>query len=128
VWPRYDLAPTSRLVHEADRRGQIVAYLGNYEGQFNFAARLVHPVRELVAGQALQNFAHQHADALVITHPERLNANDLRYALLVQPFRSGWIVVWHAQALADLHAGRSPDEPRQPTIIYTGAPARRAQQ
>ncbi|MBN8712530.1 MAG: glycosyltransferase family 39 protein [Xanthomonadales bacterium] len=128
VWPRYDLAPTSHMVHEADRHGLVVAYLGNYEGQFNFAARLVHPVRELVAGQALQDFAHQHADALVITHPDRLNANDLRYARLVQPFRSGWIVVWEAQALADLHAGRAPDEPRQPTIIYTGAPASRAQQ
>ena len=46
------------------------------------------------------------------------DANDLRYALLVQPFRSSWLVVWPATSLADLRAGLTPPEPARPTRIY----------
>ncbi|MEO8748286.1 MAG: glycosyltransferase family 39 protein [Rhodanobacter sp.] len=127
MWARYDLTPTVRLVRQADQRDQVVAYLGNYEGQFDFAARLEHPVLELTEGRALQDFARNHPASLIVTHPASLNANDLRYAVLVQPFRSSWIVVWTARALADLHAGHAPPEPLQPTVLYTGAPGGRAQ-
>jgi len=115
-------------VQLADRGGRVVAYLGNYEGQFNFAARLERPVVELTEGQALQDFARRHPDGLIVSHPDRLDADDLRYALLAQPFRSGWVVVWPARSLADLRAGHVPPEPPQPTVIYTGAPGARGQQ
>jgi hypothetical protein len=66
----------------------------------------------------LVDFAHAHPNGLIVTHPGQLDANDLRYALLVQPFRSSWVVIWPATSLADLRSGRTPPEPAQPTQIY----------
>jgi len=53
-----------------------------------------------------------------VEHPEKLSNEALRYALLVQPFRSGWVVIWPAKSLADLRAGRVPAEPAHPTRVY----------
>jgi 4-amino-4-deoxy-L-arabinose transferase-like glycosyltransferase len=118
LWPRYDLSPTAQLLHTADSALRPLAYLGDYEGQFHFSGRLRHPITPLSAGAAVQRFAHAHPDGLIVTHPGQLGANDLRYALLVQPFRSSWIVVWSAPALADLSIGHTPPEPAQPTLVY----------
>jgi hypothetical protein len=62
-----------------------------------------------------------------VTHPGSLNANDLRYSLLVQPFRSSWIVVWSAPSLAALHTGRAPTEPMLPTHVYPDTEGRGTQ-
>jgi 4-amino-4-deoxy-L-arabinose transferase-like glycosyltransferase len=118
LWPRWDLRPTARLLSQAEQAGQPLAYLGNYEGEFHFAGRLTHPITELYGDQALQDFARAHPDALVVAHPGKLTPEALRYALLVQPFRSSWVVVWSATSLADIHAGHTPPEPAQPTQVY----------
>jgi len=118
LWPRYDLAPAARLLGAADAQGRSLGYLGNYEGQFHFEGRITHPIAELRQPDALQAFAHAHPDGLVVAESSRLTPDDLRYPLLVQPFRSSWIVVWTAASLADLRAGHTPDEPTQPTMIY----------
>lgn len=118
LWPRYDLRPTSHLLGAAERANRPIGYLGNYEGQFHFEGRLTRPIAELFGDQALQEFAHAHPDGLIVVHPRALDANDLRYALLVQPFRSSWLVVWPAASLADLRAGHTPPEPAQPTQVY----------
>jgi 4-amino-4-deoxy-L-arabinose transferase-like glycosyltransferase len=118
LWPQYDLRPSAQLLHAADSANQPIGYAGDYEGEFHFAGRLLHPITILTEGDPLQDFAHAHPNALIVTHPEKLDANDLRYALLVQPFRSSWVVIWPATSLADLRAGRTPAEPAQPTQIY----------
>ena len=69
-------------------------------------------------GLALQAFAKDHPDGLIVTHPDHLDAATLRYALLAQPFRSSWTVVWPAPTIAALRAGRSPPEPAQPTRVF----------
>lgn len=118
LWPRWDLRPTAHLLSAAEQANRPIAYLGNYEGQFHFEGRLTRPIKELFGDQALQDFARAHPDGVIVTHPEKLNADDLRYALLVQPFRSSWLVAWSAVSLADLSAGHTPPEPAQPTQIY----------
>ncbi|MEO7068552.1 MAG: glycosyltransferase family 39 protein [Rhodanobacter sp.] len=118
LWPRYDLRPSSNLLHNADSANQPIAYLGDYAGQFDFAGRLLHPITIINEG-TLQEFARAHPHGLIVTHPETTNPNDLRYSLLVQPFRSSWIVIWPAEALADLHAGHKPAEPTQPTQVFS---------
>ncbi len=123
LWPRYDLRPAAHLLGAAEQANRAIAFLGNYEGQFHFEGRLTRPVAELlgnpvVQGQAVQDFARAHPDGLVVVRVEQPDANDLRYALLVQPFRSSWLVVWPATSLADLRAGLIPPEPAQPTRIY----------
>ena len=118
LWPRYDLHPSTEMLHTADQANRPIAYLGDYEGQFHFAGRLLHPITPINEA-TLQEFARTHPNGLIVTHPETTNPNDLRYSLLVQPFRSSWIVIWSAAALADLHAGHKPPEPAQPTQVFS---------
>jgi 4-amino-4-deoxy-L-arabinose transferase-like glycosyltransferase len=118
LWPRYDLRPTAHLLAAAEKANRPIAYLGNYEGQFHFEGRLRQPIRELFGDEALQAFGHDHSDGLIVTRVDQPDATDLRYALLVQPFRSSWLVVWPAMSLADLRTGHTPPEPLQPTQLY----------
>ena len=118
LWTRWDLRPTAHLLGATERANHPIAFLGNYEGQFHFEGRLKQPIAELFGDQAVQNFARTHPDGVIVTHPGKLDANDLRYALLVQPFRSSWLVVWPAVSLADLSTGNTPPEPAQPTQVY----------
>ena len=118
LWPRFNLAPSTQLLHEADRDNRPIAYLGSYDGQFQFAGRLQHPIEEIQRGKSLQDFASAHPTGVIVTHPGKLRPADRRYALLVQPFRSSWLVIWSASSLAQLQAGDTPPEPAQPTLIY----------
>ncbi len=119
IWPRWDLRPAARVLSAAEQAGQPLANLGNYEGEFHFAGRLTHPIVELYGDKALADYARAHPDALVVAHPGELTPSDLRYALLVQPFRSSWVVIWPVVSLADLRAGLTPPEPAQPTQVYS---------
>jgi len=117
LWHKYDLDPSAHLLGAADAAQRPIAYLGNYDGQFHFAGRLQRPIVELFGAKAIQDFAQAHPNGLIVDHPEKLEPADLRYPLLVQPFRSSWMVVWPATTLADLRAGHVPDEPAQPTRV-----------
>ena len=118
LWHKYDLTPSSQLLGAADAQGRAIGYVGAYDGQFHFAGRLTHPITELKEGAALQAFANAHPNGLIVTRPVKLSADDQRYALLAQPFRSSWVVIWPADALARQRAGQRPPEPLSPTRIY----------
>ncbi len=129
IWPRWDLRPAARLLSAAEQGGHPLANEGNYEGEFHFAGRLTRPIDELYGDKAIEDYARAHPDGLIVTHPGELRAADLRYALLAQPFRSSWVVIWPATSLADLRAGLTPPEPAQPTQVYSADAGRnRAQQ
>ncbi|MHA6205784.1 ArnT family glycosyltransferase [Dyella soli] len=118
MWQNFDLRPSAHLLGAADAEGRAIGYVGNYEGQFHFEGRLTRPIERLSEGEQLQTFALEHPDGLVIARPEKLQPTDLRYPLLVQPFRSSWVVIWPARSLAELRAGRVPPEPAHPTRVY----------
>jgi 4-amino-4-deoxy-L-arabinose transferase-like glycosyltransferase len=118
LWPNYDLRPAARLLAAAEQNGRPIGYLGNYDGQFHFEARLTRPISEFFDDDDVLEFAQQHSDGIVVTHPRQVTATDLRYALLVQPFRSSWLVIWPAASLEALRAGQTPPEPAQPTQVF----------
>jgi len=124
LWSRYDLRPIAHLLGAAEQAGRPIGYAGSYAGEFHFEGRLTRPIAELYGDVALQDFAKAHPDGLIVTHPSSLDANDLRYALLVQPFRSSWLAVWPAASLADLRAGHTPPEPSRPTQVYPAGDGR----
>jgi 4-amino-4-deoxy-L-arabinose transferase-like glycosyltransferase len=117
-WQKFDMAPAAAYLGRADAAGRAIGNLAVYEGQFHFAGRMTHPVARLHEGQEIQDFARVNPNGLIISYGDRLDANDLRYAELVQPFRSDFMVVWTASTLAALRQGRQPAEPRTPTLIY----------
>ncbi len=135
AWNRYDLAPASTYLGQADAGGRPIGNLGpEYNGQYHFAGRLTHPLVRLNAipgsiagddddapvsdGMNLEDFARLHPDGLVVTYRNKPTPTDLRYALLVQPSRSTWLMIWNAPTLAALNAGRIAPEPVQPTLLY----------
>lgn len=118
MWQNFDLRPAAHLLGAADAEGRAIGYVGNYEGQFHFEGRITRPIERLSEGDSIQAFARAHPDGLIIARPEKLDAADLRYPLLVQPFRSSWVVIWPAASLAAQRAGHTPPEPPHPTRIY----------
>jgi 4-amino-4-deoxy-L-arabinose transferase-like glycosyltransferase len=121
LWHKYDLAPATAFVSAAQGDNRPIGIEGSYEGQYHFAGRLSQPITELRDGKSLQDFARDNPNGLIITHPNTLDADTLRYALLAQPFRSSWVVVWPAMTLADLRAHRTPPEPAQPPQVFPSA-------
>jgi 4-amino-4-deoxy-L-arabinose transferase-like glycosyltransferase len=117
VWHRYDLTPTAQALSIAESDHRAIAIEGSYEGEFHFAGRLTQPITELLSANDLRTFAQAHPDGVVVTHEDTVQASAQRYALLIQPFRSSWIVVWSAQTLTDLREGRTPAEPPQPPQV-----------
>ncbi len=119
LWMPYDLSAPSALLARARAQGHALASVGHPEGQFTFAARLRQPIRSLRDSRAIERFARQHPDGLIVTYPDShgLQPDNLRYALLVQPFRGDWLVVWKASTLAAIRAGETPPEPDQPTRL-----------
>ena len=73
LWHKYDLTPSARLLGVADTKHREIGYLGDYEGQFNFAGRLRHPVQRVNTGGSLQTFARRHPRGLLITNPGKLD-------------------------------------------------------
>ena len=118
AWRRYDLTPSSQLLAAAGAEHRAIGYVGGYDAQFHFAARLTAPIIEMSTQTEVAAFAQAHPDGLIVTHPPKLSDDARRYALLVQPFRSSWVVIWPASTLADLQAGRRPEEPATPTRIF----------
>lgn len=116
-WQNYNLKPTAQLLAAVQREGAPIANIGTqYAGQYQLHARLQEPVRQLQPEQ-LADWAKQHPNGVILTDPDKLTPADMRYAMLVQPFRSSWVVVWRAPVLAALRAGHTPDEPALPTQL-----------
>lgn len=117
IYPAFDVRPAAQFLAHAEAQGRAIGNLDIYDGQFEFAGRMTHPVIRLYAGQSLQHFAAKHPHGLVIAYPNHLKPTDLRYARLVQPYRGAWIVIWDAPSLAALRQGQQPPEPRAPTVL-----------
>ncbi|OZB72154.1 MAG: hypothetical protein B7X33_01905 [Lysobacterales bacterium 13-68-4] len=122
AWHKYDLTPSNQLLAAVQAQHRAIGYFGSYDAQFHFAARLTDPIAEMHTPAQVAAFAQAHPDGVIVTHPSKLTEGDRRYALLVQPFRSSWIVIWPAPSLVDMQAGRQPPEPAVPPLVYPAVP------
>jgi hypothetical protein len=111
------MRPAAHLLAHAEAQGHAIGNLGIYDGQFEFAGRMTRPVERLYEGDFLQDWAARHPHGLVIDYPDALQADDLRYARLVQPYRGAWMVIWDAPTLAMLRRGQQPLESFTPTVL-----------
>ncbi|MDY1548895.1 ArnT family glycosyltransferase [Luteibacter sahnii] len=137
LWYRYDLAPASAFLGQADAAGQPIGNLGTeYNGQYHFAGRLMHPIARINMlpgmtaapddddddaihdGDSLHDFATHHPNGLIVSYERHPPAEAFRFARLIQPSRTGWLMIWDAPTLDALKSGRVPDEPAQPTLLF----------
>ncbi len=100
--PHYRLQSLATRLGDLQQQGHALAWVGRYHGQFQFLGRLRSPLKAL-SGDGLRPWLHSHPQGYVL----------IRYAdpqpqvpagLLVQPYRSGSLVLWPAQRL--LHSPR----------------------
>jgi len=114
---QFDFTPTAKLLGEAQRSGTKIAFLGEYQLQFQFAGRLQEPV-EVVreAGARAWAVAHPH-DVLVVNTREAWTQPGPQ-PLLQQRFRARWIQVWRAGDWRGLPAQQIPIQP----LPVQGAP------
>jgi 4-amino-4-deoxy-L-arabinose transferase-like glycosyltransferase len=117
LFHNFDLDPAAALLARAQAESRPIANVGQYEGQFHFRARLRGGIAEIRIGQ-IGEWAQAHPDGVIVRYPSRLDPRALRYALLIQPFRSRWLEVWSATTLAAIEAGQTPAEPAQRTALY----------
>ena len=120
IWYHYDLGPTTRFLAVAGAEHCAIGVVGNYNGEFHFAARLIRPITEMYNTAAIRAFAAKHPCGLIVSQPAELSPEVFRYSLLAQPFRSTWKVVWRARTLAALRSGTIPPDALRPPLIYHG--------
>jgi hypothetical protein len=109
----------------------------SYNGQYHFAGRLMHPIAKIKVqpgmaaessddddddvvhdGDSLSDFAQHHPDGLIVSYAKHPPATAYRFARLIQPSRTGWLMIWDAATLDALQDGRVPVEPSVPTQLY----------
>jgi 4-amino-4-deoxy-L-arabinose transferase-like glycosyltransferase len=65
--PHYELSGAARVIASAQEKGQPVAHIGAYAGQFQFAGRLQKPL-EVLAPADVPAWLMAHPDGLVVTY------------------------------------------------------------
>ena len=92
----YDLAPIARKVAELQVAGRPVAYIGNYQGQFNYLGRLAHPVAEVRPAAALDWARANPRGALMVLYRME-NFPTGPAPVYRQPKRGRQIAIWDAE-------------------------------
>ena len=98
----YGVDGAAREVASLQAGGVTVGYYGDYHGQFGFAGRLRHPVRELWSPGDIAALAAQEPTAVVVLESRD---NPLEAAPLlpssVMAYRTGFWSIWSARRLAE---------------------------
>ncbi len=114
LWPAFNLQPAADVLSQAQARGQSIANLQTYDGQFHFLGRLTQPIEPLHTEAELQAWAAVHPDGLVISYPDSSTPAMIQHAVYMQPFRGVWMAIWSVPALTSAHTVRWPPTAYQP--------------
>ena len=111
------MVPAAARIAALQEQGRAVAHFQVYENQFHYLGRLQQPL-DIVDGGSLDQWSAAHPDGRIIHAVDVLSAADLRYAELVQPFRSTWLLIEPAATWIQRLRGQTPPEPAQPARLY----------
>ena len=107
---QFDFTPTARLIGDAQRRGTEVAFLGEYQLQFQFAGRLRDPIHVVDAAGA-RSWSEAHPRDLIVVNTLDPWTLPGPQPVTQQRFRKRWIQVWQAGDWRGLPAQQLPLQP-----------------
>ena len=99
IVPFYQLEQVSDAIWVQQAQGHRVAVTTQFEDQYPFARHMSRPL-ELVADDRLQAWARANPRAVLVARHKRLSEEQRAAALVVEPFRRGYAVLWQAATLA----------------------------
>ena len=102
----YDLRPAARAVARLQQQGRPVAFVGDYNGEFQFLGRLEHPLAVLSPRQvAVWTDRHPRGEVVVTDAPEPPARGPA--PTYSQPYERDWLVIWPAPVLHE-HLSLTP--------------------
>ena len=104
---QFDFTPTARLIGDAQRSGTEVAFLGEYQLQFQFAGRLRDPIHVVDAAGA-RSWSEAHPRDLIVVNTLDPWTLPGPQPVTQQRFRKRWIQVWRAGEWRALPAQQIP--------------------
>ena len=116
----FDLVPTARLLGDAQRQGEPLAFVGEYQLQFHFAGRLREPIEVLEPANA-RAWAEAHPRGLIVVTTRMASDVAGHAPVLQQRFRQRWVQVWRAD---DWRRLPDPQLPLQSAAGYRRAQPR----
>lgn len=106
----YDLRAVSHFLGERQAAGSPLAHLGRYHEQFHFYGRLRQPIDAIDPDKA-DRWARQHPNGFIVAY-YRGRIPDVGSApAFQQAFRTRWLVVWPAAALATHRSDKPLSDP-----------------
>ena len=116
-WAQFDLRPAAERISALQKSGIPVAHFKVYENQFQYLGRLQKPL-DIVIGDTLDEWSAAHPQGRIIHYVDTLTPADLRYAELVQPFRSTWLLIEPIETWIQRQRGLTPPSPAKPGDRY----------
>ncbi len=116
-WVQFDLRPAAERIAALQKAGIAVAHFHVYENQFHYLGRLQQAL-DVLEGGSLDRWSAAHPHGRIIHYVDNLTPADLRYAELVQPFRSSWLLIEPADSWIQRLRGQTPPQPAQPAALY----------
>lgn len=104
---QFDFTPTAKLLGEAQRAGTKIAFLGEYQLQFQFAGRLHDPI-EVVDEADARVWAQRHPRDLIVVNTLEEWQLPGAQPVTQQRWRTRWIQVWRAGDWRALPAQQLP--------------------
>ncbi len=97
----YDLTSTARRLKAWEDRGEAIAHVAKYHGQFHFAGRLTKPIAVIgLTGRDVEAWLAAHPRGKVISYRDRLPSPGEPQPVAADRFRDGWVVIWDRDQLA----------------------------
>jgi 4-amino-4-deoxy-L-arabinose transferase-like glycosyltransferase len=96
--PAYDLSRISNLIAAHHDRGQPVAFVGKYHGQFHFPGRLEVPL-VVIEGSEIRDWSSRHPEGVIVmTYRGELTGPS--GPVFSQPYRGRGLALWSHDAIA----------------------------